>query len=591
MVDIESAYLQEPWPADVEPMFVWLPEEIWRALPEELHPVDPVGGRTVDWLWPMLKCQYGHPRSGGLFIRSWLRQMESHGWVANSVDQALLSREGCNGSDELCAAYVDDVICEFSKEDSDMESPWAQLEKRFVFGTPHDVQCYLGMVIRKRVEGDLRIIEIDMTAYASMVVLAFDDKIDGLEWESDTPLSEDIVKPFGDSDENDDFDSRTSKVRKAAAARVCSELTLEDRRQMVGMLLWLARCGRWELMYSVSSIASRMHNWDEDAALALLLTISYLRKHGGFVLKLQFHIEDALSDLKLFVDTDANLSSNRSQSAGFVYMYSKRGSFIPLEFSSKRQTFLADSTPWSEFVAAHSSTKMGLNVATILGDMFLDQREGQSHLGYSDTWNVYSEHPDTLIGLPSDSVDKEDSALTTMVGDGCLILRADSSSSLDVFRSGHSTKLGSIRLAVKLRTNFMADCIRHKLISVGYVRSALNRADIGTKPLKRIEFERARKMLNIVPVREKDVDASFSDFNVSKAYHLFGPPDETDIHLNTSLISSSYESTKYFDIHQVQVCKATYTFPDNNAEVISQDGHVTTESLEVHEAEEIVGGA
>ena len=94
MIDIESAHLQEPWPSDVEPMYVWLPVEIWRALPKDLHPVSPSEGRTVEWLWPMLKFQYGHPRSGGLFIRAWLRQMESHGWAANPVDQAFLSREG-----------------------------------------------------------------------------------------------------------------------------------------------------------------------------------------------------------------------------------------------------------------------------------------------------------------------------------------------------------------------------------------------------------------------------------------------------------------------------------------------------------------
>ena len=36
-------------------------------------------------------------------------------------------------------------------------------------------------------------------------------------------------------------------------------------------------------MYAVSNIASRMHKWDLDAALGLLLTIAYLRKNGSFV--------------------------------------------------------------------------------------------------------------------------------------------------------------------------------------------------------------------------------------------------------------------------------------------------------------------
>ena len=98
---------------------------------------------------------------------------------------------------------------------------------------------------------------------------------------------------------------------------------------------------------------------------------------------MRFHVKDTVEDLRYFVDTDANLSCNRSQSAGFAYLFSKRGSFIPLEFMSKRQTFLADSTPWSEFVAAHSSLKLGLNIATLLEDMFTDRRP-DGFYDYSD---------------------------------------------------------------------------------------------------------------------------------------------------------------------------------------------------------------
>ena len=229
-------------------------------------------------------------------------------------------------------------------------------------------------------------------------------------------------------------------------------------------------------------------------------------------------------------------------------------------------------------------------MAIILGDVFLDRREGQSHPEYSDIWNVYEDYPDALIGIPSGS-EEGDPCLTTVVGDGCLILRPDSSSSLDVFRSGHGTKLGAIKLAVKLRINFMADCIRHKLISVAYVRSSLNRADIGTKPLKRIEFERAREMLHIVPVRSEDVDASFSDFIVDKSYHLFGPPDENDTHLNVTVCNETDCDTKFFDVNKVQVCKATYECHSDNADDISQYGYGTAEDLEMHESEETVGGA
>ena len=65
----------------------------------------------------------------------------------------------------------------------------------------------------------------------------------------------------------------------------------------------------------------------------------------------------------------------------------------------------------------------------------------------------------------------------------------------------HSEKLCVMSVALKLRLNFVADCIRHRLATLHYVPTAFNLANLGTKELNRLDLQREQAMMNVLPSR------------------------------------------------------------------------------------------
>ena len=119
-------------------------------------------------------------------------------------------------------------------------------------------------------------------------------------------------------------------------------------------------------------------------------------------------------------------------------------------------------------------------------------------------------------------------------------------------------------------------------MSIVYVRSSDNRADIGTKPLKRGEFERARLLLNINPVQSSDLQKSFDDFVSHKAFHMYGnvDPECNFDELCTEMAEDPFKR------RDTPVCKAT-DFKDERC----RNGGTLVEEVEMHRAEQAEGGA
>ena len=101
----------------------------------------------------------------------------------------------------------------------------------------------------------------------------------------DLPAVEDIYKIEDDIATYVPEGIRLSETRDKAAKKILQALATVDIQQIVGMLLWVYRCCRWEIGYGVCLLAARIHKWEEDAAIQLLLLISYLRKDGNFTRK------------------------------------------------------------------------------------------------------------------------------------------------------------------------------------------------------------------------------------------------------------------------------------------------------------------
>ena len=111
---------------------------------------------------------------------------------------------------------------------------------------------------------------------------------------------------------------------------------------------------------------------------------------------------------------------------------SDRGANIPLDYLSKRQSFTANSTPRSEFIAAHSSVKLAFNTSLILGDILGSQScVSQSLCSRDKDEEKYSESA------------YHDLATSTRIGSPLPVsLRFDNASALEIFSEGQSSSPG-----------------------------------------------------------------------------------------------------------------------------------------------------
>ena len=296
-------------------MYVNLSEEIIMHLPHSLRPENneavrglipqhmtrqrDYSGRKPAYLWKMMRCQYGHPRSAALFIESWIEQMKACEWHQNVADCAILFRDSDKEEEvqDVFAAYVDDAIAtckekEDGAEENIKETPWEQLRRRFTFEDPHVLDVYLGVFCRQYETENRRVCELDMEPYCKLIIAEFDRTTgDQFQWQADVPILQDIYRPSNEPTGPLD-PAYYSQAKIKAATQIMRMLTLHDVQSLVGMLLWLCRCARFDIGYAVSSLASCIHKWSETASAELLQVISYLRKHRHEVLRMVYDKRD-----------------------------------------------------------------------------------------------------------------------------------------------------------------------------------------------------------------------------------------------------------------------------------------------------------
>ena len=221
-------------------------------------------------------------------------------------------------------------------------------------------------------------------------------------------------------------------------------------QKMVGMLLWLARNVRPDIAYSVSRLGSRITRWDEKAEAELRRVVEYLCQTKGMKLVMKARRG---SEWEFVAHSDANLDSPRSQSGLFVAIEGE-GTFIPYMWRSRRQAIAADSTGASELLAAHLAVREALT--TVHASRFLLGADAQP-----------------------------------------LRLMVDNSAVVRVARRGTSAGLAWLGLAVRLRVSLLRDLSDLDLLSVEYVATASNMADMFSKALAVLKLQRANRMIGM----------------------------------------------------------------------------------------------
>ena len=146
--------------------------------------------------------------------------------------------------------------------------------------------------------------------------------------------------------------------------------------------------------------------------------------------------------MSIGVHTDASLQLPKSQSGVFVFLFSQRGTRIPLMWRSSRQPLATISTLASETVAMHEGVQYAMAITELLRDR---------------TMYVWTDHQFTITAG----------------------------------NRGWSAALAYLSRAIGLRFASIADLTELGALKIAYVESESNLADFMTKPLDKDALRRA----------------------------------------------------------------------------------------------------
>ena len=216
-------------------------------------------------------------------------------------------------------------------------------------------------------------------------------------------------------------------------------------RELVGSLMHLAVATRPDLSYAVSTLSKFLENPSKEHWSAGKRVLKYLA--GTVDVGLTF-CRDSSNELVAYSDADfAACVDSRKSISGVVLMLNDG----PVVWSSRKQTVVATSTTDAEYVAAHDAAKEIAWIRRLLADIGCEQVE-----------------PTTLF---------------------CDNQAAEKLVENPVYhqRTKH----------IDVKFHYTRDLVKKGEIEVVHVCSALQRADMFTKPLTRLKFEHNRKLLNV----------------------------------------------------------------------------------------------
>ncbi|MDE0828009.1 MAG: reverse transcriptase domain-containing protein [Vicinamibacterales bacterium] len=441
-VDLTSAYLQAKWPEQLPPHFLKLTPDAFSMLPKDLRDAARnVNGAPV---FKMERCLYGHPLSGHIWIETFLSFMRERGWRSLPDDPALMQR----GNTWLCI-YVDDVAA--TGPPDELAQMWAEMRDRFKVGMQEPLKDFLGLRIQFKKEDDGRSAYVDMSDYSRLCVDTYAELWpESVVRPCDTPMSDELR--FA-QDEKPDAQTPQKRVQK-----------------VLGMLLWLARCGRPDIALSVSRLGSRAARWDDVCDKQLLRLMGYLQTHHASAIRMFVSDRDNINDLRAVVSSDANLPPSGKAQTGYVLaMEGDGGTLVPIAWASKGQPLTADSTLMSELIAAHTAVRETLCLASAL---------------QNDVVDIGTNIDDSKICKP-------------------IILRVDNEGVLSNCRRGVSDACGVMAKALSLRVGLLRDLREMGLFDVVYVKTDENRSDMYTKALTNLKLIVALEANGVVPMNPK----------------------------------------------------------------------------------------
>jgi hypothetical protein len=224
-----------------------------------------------------------------------------------------------------------------------------------------------------------------------------------------------------------------------------SRLTNADYRGACGSVLWAAIMTRPDVQFSVGVLAQHTQNPTEMHWKALKRVIRYLDTTRD--LWLTFGGIDKV--IRGFTDSDWGSQPDRHSISGYAFLVGTGA----ITWRSKKQSIVALSTTEAEYIAMADAAKEALWIRHILAEI----------------------HPESSLIVP---------------------LHCDNQSAIALAKDN---KFHQRSKHISIRYHFIRDTVRDNEISIHYVPTADNIADILTKPLPRPQFEYLRNGLRLRP--------------------------------------------------------------------------------------------
>ena len=345
----------------------------------------------------------------------------------------------------ILPVYVDDLIPIGDKELCDEFEAWIQ--KHFDVTINGDATLFLGIHISRDRTADPPTLCLDQRTFALEIVKRVNDNT---QRPRATPLSsnEKLVKT------PDNF------TQGAEATR--------SYQSIIGSLMYLMLGSRPDLSYAVGKLARFSHNPSPEHILALIRTVSYVKRYPDFCLQYSRQNNGGAMQPTGFVDSDwaADVSDSRS-TAGYVFLLGNAA----FSWYSKKQGHVSESTADAEYTALFRGGQQAF---------WLQQFHQQIGLKLADPVKIYC---------------NSEAAITIAQNQGT------------------HTKSKAIRI----ETHSVRDRIENREIEVKYIASKNNTADIFTKSLPRELFESHRDCLGLIPIsaaEEADISISSNDITL-----------------------------------------------------------------------------
>lgn len=227
-------------------------------------------------------------------------------------------------------------------------------------------------------------------------------------------------------------------------------------REAIGSLLFLSRVSRPDIEYAVNYLSQFLDSYNQEHWRAVKRIFRYLI--GTIDVGLVYgnsgssagsaNFGESSAQLVGYTDADyAGCLSTRRSRSGYVFLFNG----TPISWSSQRQEVVALSTAEAEYIALFQGTKESVWLRRMMNELGLKQN--------------------------------------------CVPIFVDNQAAIKLANSNEHHKRTK---HMDVRFHYIRGVAKRKEISIFYVNTKLQLADILTKPLTKLPFANLRRMLNIV---------------------------------------------------------------------------------------------